>query len=92
MKLAIMQEGNLFAEDDVMHERPHFGSVKCISGNGFLYLIKTHEFLRKFQEVPESWRNIARQVAHKDKIFLERLVKIDKVFSITAQDVIAAEN
>jgi hypothetical protein len=50
-----MASGNLFGEDDVVHERLHFGTVRCISGSGILHCMKTFEFLRKFKDEELAW-------------------------------------
>jgi CRP-like cAMP-binding protein len=48
IKLAFMAKGNIFGEDDAVLGRKHFGTVKCISGEGVLHCMKTYEFMRKF--------------------------------------------
>lgn len=58
VKLAIMEKGNLFGEDDAVLGRPYFATARCISTDGVLHVIKTHEFLRKFKEVDVSWGTI----------------------------------
>lgn len=62
IKLGTIAEGNTFGEDDAVLGRKHFGTMRCISGEGMVHCIKTHEFLRKFQEIKPSWRTVMEQV------------------------------
>ena len=77
-----MASGNLFGEDDVVQDRMHFGTVRCISGSGILHCMKIFEFLRMFEAVKTAWDLILKSVQIKDENFNQRINQIDNLVEL----------
>jgi hypothetical protein len=44
--------------NDVVKNRPHSVSIKCISGHGVVYEILKEEFIHRMQRDPKTWKLI----------------------------------
>jgi hypothetical protein len=52
--------------NDVIDNRFHSTSVKCLSSHGVIFAIKAEEFLHKMQRDPAMWRNVKKLAKEKD--------------------------
>jgi len=79
-KIMLLGVGQMFGEDDVIHERPHSQTVICRSNQGVVFCMKTLEFFRKLKANEECWKIILHQVYQKDLQMHHRMSKIERVF------------
>eukprot|EP00347_Sterkiella_histriomuscorum_P023290 403335214 len=79
-KIAILGPGQMFGEDDVIHERQYTSTIICRSNVGQVFAMKAQEFFRKLKPNEECWRVILGQVQLKDHQMKNRMSKIDYVF------------
>lgn len=79
-KIMLLGVGQMFGEDDVIHQRAYSQTVICRSGLGIVFCMKASEFFRKLKANEECWKIILRQVYQKDVSMYTRMNKIERVF------------
>eukprot|EP00347_Sterkiella_histriomuscorum_P019194 403342576 len=79
-KILLLGPGQMFGEDDVVHERPYTQTIICRSNTGIVFAMKSQEFFRKLKPNEDCWKIILTQVLSKDKQMRMRMNKIDDVF------------
>ncbi|CDW81071.1 UNKNOWN [Stylonychia lemnae] len=79
-KILLLGPGQMFGEDDVVHERPYSQTIICRSNTGLTFAMRANEFFRKLKSNEECWKIILNQVLQKDNQMRSRMLKIDQVF------------
>ena len=62
-----MNEGQIVGFEDAHNARNYTTSLKCVSGDGALYVCKTQEFLIKMKHNDRTWLKLQAWVEQKDE-------------------------
>ena len=69
MKIALYCSGQIFGHEDVMNNREHTTTVKCLSTEAYLFVINKNEFINKFCRDEKTWKMLSEMgLAMDDKI------------------------
>jgi CRP-like cAMP-binding protein len=65
--IAVLTDGQIFGQEDVINEREHTTSVKCLTNDGSLYVLPAFSFFQKLSRDEKTWNMIVGLSLNKDK-------------------------
>lgn len=68
-------QGQIFGHEDVIHNREHTTTVKCLSQEATLFFINRNEFINKFSRDERTWKMLADLGLQMDTKVKKKLLK-----------------
>ena len=67
MRIAIVTRGQILGFNDIIKQKNHTATLKCITNTGSLYAVNAQEFLFKIQRDKSTWLEMVDYFNSKDK-------------------------